>query len=250
MATGTSSAASTSAFHDDGPEQSSDYRSLSALAVLSLVIGLASPLCFGAPLLMIIPVAGIAVSLVALRQISASDGALAGRWAAITGLVLSVVFLCAPTARATAIRLLRTSQAEAFGRDWLSALVSGKTDYAFRLTSDSTRPPAQPEPGRTTPPPNAFDTFKGLPIVAALSTAGADSDIRFIETTAFDPQSFHRVFVRERFDVVPKSAGADAKPIGVSLTLLRSKLRSEGRARWLVWSIEDANKQQPLPIPR
>jgi hypothetical protein len=250
MATGTSSAASTSAFHDDDPEQSADYRSLSALAVIGLLIGLASPLCFGAPLLMIIPAAGIVVSLIALRQIANSEGALAGRWVATLGLVLSVVFLCAPTARATAIRLLRTSQADSFARDWLSALVAGKTDYAFRLSSDSTHPPAPPEPGRTTPPPNAFENFKGLPIVAALSAAGADADIRFVETTAFDPQGFQRVFVRERYDVVPKSGGADAKPIEVSLTLLRSKLPSEGRARWMVWSIEDANKPIPLPLPR
>ena len=161
MATGISSGASKPAFHDPDADQTTEYRSLSVLAVISLVIGLASPLCFGAPLLMIIPVIGIGVSILALRQIDASDGALAGRWAAVLGLVLSVVFLAAPAARAYGIRMLRTSQAKNFAQQWLSDLVEGKTDYAFRLTSDSIKPPAPPEPGEATPKLNAFDHLQG-----------------------------------------------------------------------------------------
>ena len=240
MATGISSGTSKPAFHDPDADQTTEYRSLSVLAVISLIIGLASPLCFGAPLLMIIPVIGIGVSILALRQIDASDGALAGRWAAVLGLVLSVVFLSAPAARAYGIRMLRTSQAKNFAHQWLSDLVEGKTDYAFRLTSDSIKPPAPPEPGEATPKLNAFDTFKALPSVAAISAVGADADVRFIETVAYDQQAFQRVYVRQRFDVVPKSG--DAKPIGVVLTLLRSKLPGEGRARWMVYSVEDAAK--------
>src|SRR5262245_45308902 len=82
-------------FHTDDVEALSDYRTLSVLALVSLVIGLASPLAFAAPLALAIPIIGIAVALVALHRISRSEGLLAGRWAAITGLALSVASIVA-----------------------------------------------------------------------------------------------------------------------------------------------------------
>jgi hypothetical protein len=248
MATGISSSASASAFHEDNPEQISEYRSLSVLAVVGLVLGLVSPVCFGAPLLMIVPIAGIAISLLALRQIAVSDGALAGRWVATLGLVLSVVFAVAPPARAAVIRTMRSRQAETFSREWISTVLAGQADRAFRLTSDSTRPPSPPEPGQTAAKPSPFDTFKQMPIVAALLAAGPDADVRFMGTNSYDMQSFHRVFVQQRFEITPKSAGPDIKPINLLITLLRTKLSTEGRARWLVYSVEDGNRvANPVP---
>src|SRR5438874_2243110 len=99
MATNTPSSVLSPAFRADDPEETSSYRSLSVLAIISLVVGIAAPLAFIGPLLLAIPLFGIALSLVALRQIAASEGALAGRWAAITGLSLCVVSIIAPFSR-------------------------------------------------------------------------------------------------------------------------------------------------------
>ena len=250
MATGTSSRVSTPAFHNDDPEQTTEYRSLSVLAIISLIFGLASPLCFGAPLLMAIPIFGIAVSILALRRIAASEGALAGRWAAVAGLILCVALAVAPLSREFALRYLRTHQAADFAQHWLSLVVSGRTEQAFRLTIDSTRGPAPPAPGEKAPAPtNPYDTFMGLPLVKALAAAGADADIRFHGTVAYEPQTFPKVFVRQRYEIITSSLQFGAHPVDLLLTMQRAKLPTEGRARWLMWTMEDGSKPAAASAP-
>ncbi|HVT26670.1 MAG TPA: hypothetical protein VHE81_01505, partial [Lacipirellulaceae bacterium] len=144
MATGTSPTVSTPVFHADDPEQATGYRTLSVLAIISLMFGLASPLAFGGPLLKGIPLFGIAVSLLALRRIAVSGGVLAGRWIAIVGLVLCVACGIAPFSRDLVQHSIRTSQTEKFGRNWIALLTSGKAKQAFHLTIDGNRPVPKP----------------------------------------------------------------------------------------------------------
>lgn len=242
MAIGTSSRVSTPAFHADDPDPTTEYRTLSGLAIISLVIGLVSPLCFGAPLLMAIPFFGVAVSLIALRRIAMSDGVLAGRWAAIAGLVLCAVFAIAPFSRDLVLRSMRSHQAEDFGRQWLALVLSGRTEQAFRLTVDSTRPQPPPEPGETKSKPTPYATFMALPAVKALAAAGAESDVRFDGTVGYDRPSSRQVFVRQQYEIIPHAAksGANpsAPPIDVLLFVERTRLAPEGRSRWLVHSME------------
>ncbi len=250
MATGTSSHVSAPAFHDDDPEQVVEYRTFSVLAIIGLILGLASPLCFGAVLLMVIPLVGIAVAILALRQIAASDGALAGRWAAVTGLILCVVFVLAPVTRVLVLRAMRTRQADQFAREWIDLMLNGKTDRGFRLTLDSTRPPRSPESGEPPPKITPYEAFKELPVAKALVAAGADAEIRPKGNVSYDSKSFYQVYVRQQYEIAPKSAtGGDAHPVELSLLVERAKLPGEERARWLVLSLEDANKPAPTGPP-
>src|SRR4051794_40807962 len=107
MATGSPSKLSSAAFHSDDTDEAIQYRSVSALALVSLVFGLLSPLSFGMPLLIVIPLFGIGVSIVALRRIAASEGALTGSWAAIVGLFLCIAFALAPFSRDAVVRWTR-----------------------------------------------------------------------------------------------------------------------------------------------
>src|SRR3954470_14191493 len=125
MATGTSTSGPSSAFHADDLEQASGYRTLSVPAIIGLVLGLASPLCFGAPLLFVIPIAGVALSLFALVRIGASDGALAGWWPAAAGLALSTAMWVAPSARGYVLKRVRTEQATEFATSWLHLVTAG-----------------------------------------------------------------------------------------------------------------------------
>ncbi len=250
MVTGTSSRAPSPAFHADDPEQSIEYRTLSVPAILGLVLGLASPLCFGAPLLMLIPISGIAISVLALRRIAASDGALAGRWAAVAGLILCTSLAVAPMSREFVLRLLRAQQAQGFAARWLNLVVSGHTEEAFRLTNDSMRGPAPPDPGQKSPPANPHDAFLALPLVKAMSAFGADAGVRFVGTEGYEPQSFPRVFVRQRFEITPAATKSDAHPVDVTLTMQRVRLPKEGRSRWLVWSMEDGAKPAGASPPQ
>ncbi len=251
MATGTSSRSPTPAFHVDDPEQTTGYRSLSVPAVIGLVLGFASPLCFGAPLLYVIPIAGVAISVFALIRIGASDGALAGGWAAATGLALSTAMLVAPSAREYVLSRVRTAQATEFATSWLNLVVSGQAERAFKLTDDSLRsppPPADPA-SKAGKPADPFDTFRDAGVIKALLQAGADAHVQLLDVDGYDPQSFDRVFVREHYEVTPAAAKGAAEPIKVGLTLQHARLAREGRSRWMVYSYDDGSKPSAIPAP-
>lgn len=249
MAAGASRPVSSPVLNSGDSEQSIEYRSLSITALLALVLGLLSPLFFGAALLILVPLAGIVLSIFALRQIATSEGALAGHWAAIVGLVLSSAMLVAPYARDYVIRNMRTQQAEAFTRDWLSMLTAGHAKDAFRLTRTSTQGTPPPEPGQKTPPTDPFETFMAYPIVKNLSAAGAGATIRLVDTIGYDPQAFPHVFVNQVYEVIP-AGKSDTQPIKVRIAVERARVAKEGRSRWMVWAFDDGEKPNPAPAAK
>jgi hypothetical protein len=248
MATGTSSRPSAPAFHADDFEETTSYRKLSVLAIIALLLGLASPLCFGAPLLMTIPIAGTIISILALRHIAASGGTLAGNWAAVIGLVLCVGCAVAPFTRNFVLQTMRTQQADEFVREWLSEIVAGKTEHAFKLSTDSLRRPPPPEPGSKSPPIDPYTTFLTQPMVKALLAVGANPEIRAEESSgSYDAPSFQRVYVRQRYRITPKAGEAGAQPLVIDVTAERAKLPGEDASRWLMFALEDPNKPKTLP---
>jgi hypothetical protein len=232
------------AFHADDEDPAVEYRSLSVLAVVSLVIGLAAPLCFIGPLLMAVPLLGIAVSIVALRQIHSSGGALAGRWLAAAGLALSVGSIAAYYSRDAFLKYIRTNQAAAFGKDWIEIVQSGNLDAAFRLTVAGAQPrPQMPEPGMPAPEKTPLEQFKDDPIIKSLVAAGPGSQIECTDTLAVN----HRTTAsqaRQRFRVTPAKSNAEskAKPVRLILDVRRDNLAGEIGSRWLVGSYEPPNE--------
>ena len=83
----------------------SSYRSLSPAAVLSAVLGLGSIVAFFDWWLVVLPVAGLALGVFALRRIAARSDELAGRIPALAGVVLSAVCLVGGQTRLWYIRL-------------------------------------------------------------------------------------------------------------------------------------------------
>src|SRR5262245_20233314 len=131
MAISTPTAAPTQAFHTDDSEQASEYSSLSVLAIISLVLGIASPLALTGSFWLAIPILGIAAAFLALRAIATSGGGLAGRWAAVAGLALAVASLLAPFSRDYVQRMVRSNQAEDAAQQWLALMTSGELQEAF-----------------------------------------------------------------------------------------------------------------------
>jgi hypothetical protein len=189
-----------------------------------------------------IPLFGAALSLFALRRIAESDGALAGRWAAASGLALCVASAVASMSHVQATRYLLTSQAKQFGREWLGLLVSGDVQDAFNLTVESTRiepsePPANLPGGAPPEPP--YPRFVKNPLIQALASTGTGADIRFGGTLVYDRRPDGECVVQQRFDVTRAAAAtnvhpANGEPVEVVLTLQRSRLSSDARVRWLV----------------
>ncbi|MGA3068038.1 MAG: DUF4190 domain-containing protein [Tepidisphaeraceae bacterium] len=68
---------------------SQDYVAINVTAVVAVIFGLASALCALGYLLLIIPIVGTVLGIVALRQIRNSNGTQSGRALAWTGLVLA-----------------------------------------------------------------------------------------------------------------------------------------------------------------
>jgi hypothetical protein len=70
---------------------SQDYVAVSVTAVVAVLFGLASLLAVVSWVMLVIPIVGVVLSLIAIRQVNQSNGTLTGRGLAIFGLVLSGV---------------------------------------------------------------------------------------------------------------------------------------------------------------
>ena len=238
MATSTSLDTSSQVFHGDDPEQTTEYRTLSVLAIISLIIGLAAPLAVAAAFLLVIPLVGIAVSLVALRRIAVSEGVLAGRGAATVGLALCVASAVLPISHDLIQRAIRVRQAEMFGRSWVAMVTSGNTKQAFSLTADATRPMPPAEPNAPPKPP-PYEAFIDQPVIKALQAAGPDAEIRVGDTVEYRAATYRSITVRQLYEVSPASAsptGSGSQPIEFVLSLQRATLPRESMSRWLVTS--------------
>jgi hypothetical protein len=234
--------ASVPAFHAEDLDQVANYRSMSGLAIVSLLFGLASPVCFAALVFLPIPLFGAALSVIALRRIADSDGALAGKWAAATGLALCVASAAASLSYAQVTRFMHARQARQVGQEWIELILSGKTQEAFDLTVQSTRsePPEPPAnlPGAGPPMP-PYEQFVTHPTVQALKSAGAGAEVRFAETLSYQPQPQRQCFVDQQFLVSPGPSSAAAsqnaeRPIDVRLTLQFSRFPGQANLHWRV----------------
>jgi hypothetical protein len=234
------------AFHANDFEEAPEYSSVSALAIISLLLGLGSPLCLVSRVFLIIAVLGAVVSIIALARIAGSGGALAGRWAAVVGLAMCVAFGVAEVSRGAITRYLRTSEAEHVARDWLATLASGNVEQAFLLTVDGQRPPSMEsalEP-KATPP---LDEFKSLDVIKSIVAAGKDAGIDLKGTENYERVTWRQFIVRQRFHITPSSTSAEATRDGfdVDITTQRSHFQRETKSRWLVWKYENPTDGNP-----
>jgi hypothetical protein len=109
------------------------YHSVSAMAIVSLVIGLLSPLAFVHPLLWTLPIVGVALAGAAVVRIDRSEGVLVGRKAAIAGLAMSLVFGLGAVTQSATRRLWLSYRAEQVAERFLELLREGKTYEAHQL---------------------------------------------------------------------------------------------------------------------
>jgi hypothetical protein len=240
-ATSSTSAAFSPAFHDDDAEQTTGYRTLSVLAIISLVFGVLSWVALFHPLLIVVPLLGIGVAILALRQISTNPNVIAGRGAALAGLTLCVASLVAPTSRDMIFREIRTSQAKSTSRTFLELVTAGNMDEAFRHTYDGARPKSTPPPEPGAPPapskPSPLEAFITQPVVARLKAIGPDAKIRFLGTDLYEAYTYRNISIKQRYSATPASGG---EPFEVLLTIQRTQIRGESMSRWMIVKVDDA----------
>ncbi len=110
------------------------YRSVSAAAVASLIVGLLSPLAMLDPLFWILPPLGILLSALALWQVAQNAPAMLGRKAALAGLTLSLLFAAAAPTNWAVYRYLIRQEARQYAGYWFEFLAQDQPHKAYQLT--------------------------------------------------------------------------------------------------------------------
>jgi hypothetical protein len=137
------------------PADVDKYSQLAPLAVIALVLGLASTLALIGPLFFLAPLFAIGLSLLALSKIRQSDGALTGAGLARVGLALGTICLVASLVRTEVRDRMLQEQAGAAAERWLRYMTDGDVANARALlTGDAASGLVpRPEPGAE-PRPN------------------------------------------------------------------------------------------------
>jgi hypothetical protein len=226
-----------------GPEEEQlvRYRAVNKLAIVAMLLGLASVLTLVHPLLMLVPLAGVVCAIVALRSIRANPDTSTGTSAAVTGLVLSLFFLGWGVGWSATRPARINQQAEQLANDWLELLQRGHFYAAHQLRmSTSVRAPLTgrlDDYYRSQPPEllRNFNDFAKSPVIEALVKAGPKH-----------PPVFHGVAETERdgkAELIRLRYQLPASD-GVPVWSLLVTVRREATDRGANWQIGDISSNQ------
>jgi len=225
------------------------YRSVSGLAMVGLLVGLLSWLAMLSRALWVIPLAGLIINAIALRRIAILAPAIVGRKAALVGLLLSAAFAAAGPVQWTSYRWLMRNEARQFGLTWFDFLARGQPHKAFELLSSApTRPPLDDALWRKYPQNSRarreIEGFVRRPSVAALLALRGNAQVRYYDTED-QWQDRDGDWVYQTYAVTCPVEG-EPTTFFVGLVMQRSLESSAGRAFWKISNIRDAVKPVAL----
>jgi hypothetical protein len=213
------------------------YRAVSGLAIFGLLAGLLSLLGLVTPLLWALAIVALLVNLKALKRIEANAPALLGRKAALVGLAVSAVALCAAPADWIVYRVFLRGEARQVAGMWFDYLRENQPHKAHQLgLRPTTREPLDDklwesyrEGGEGRP---VFEQFLHTPEVSTLLALGDKATVRYYATESQWTEADHdRVY--QTFAVTfPDSDGL--KTFFVGLMLERMVHAPTGHAYWQV----------------
>jgi hypothetical protein len=232
------------AFTSPEDAQYSEPRAISWLAITAFALGWVSAGALVAPIMWILPVAGVAVAVAALRSIAADPERRIGRSLAVAGLILSLLFASWGVSNYFTRRHLVYRQAEALAKTWLRMVLDGRLREAHQLTipQDQRRSPEtdladfydKDEETRT-----SYADYWKRPPMQDLVEAGPDASIRFLQdeklehaTDSSDPTDL----VTQRFEIDYEKDGQPHR-LEVRMVMARTRDRRSGEARWRVTSV-------------
>ena len=230
---------------DEADATGLEYRSVSALAVLAFVLGLASPAALASPLLVAIPAAAVGVALLAERGVRASCGALTGVGLARCGLALALASIAAAAVRGPVRdELLRRQMAPVVER-WFDVLAGGHDEEALSLLSGQAVMTLRPsvEPGQKPVPEKeaktiALERFRSDPVVRCLRGKKSPLTVRLDGYAAVPLFDAGRARIDADFTV---SDGAGGEPCRIHVQCVRS-FYGTAEQPWLIerWSLAPA----------
>jgi hypothetical protein len=218
------------------PADVDKYSQLAPLAVIALVLGLASVLALIGPLFFLVPLAAIGVSLLALSKIRLSDGALTGAGLARVGLALGTICLVASLVRSEVRDRMLQEQAGAAGQRWLTYMTEGDVvNGRALLTGDAAGGLVpRPEPGAE-PRPNeelnriATERLKQDPLVRDFANVDRPQiELESLSEAVFDGG---RTIVGAKFFLADPASGEHRH---VDMRLARNKYYESEGEPWRV----------------
>lgn len=214
------------------------YRTISILALVSLGLGLISPLVFFAPLLLVLPIAGAVLGLLAVRRIATSDSALIGRAAALVGIALSVASISAAITRGELSQYLLSRQARATALEWFALLQQGDAEQAFQLMSTSRQRPsiAPPDAPAEQPAASPLDEFRAGPVVHFMLDHAKTAAVRYDHEVASELFPTGEARVQQQYSVGVPPPNGDGTSSTVDLVLQRSRGPAGGPFEWQISS--------------
>lgn len=226
------------AFSDPQETQLEQYRALSSLAVVGLVLGLLSPAAILAPALWFVPFAAIPVCVLALQRIADEAPALVGRKAALVGLWLAVAFSVAAPVDWNLYRWMIRNEGRQFSTAFFDFLRENAPEKAHQLYINhyNRRPFDEHLWDSYVNDWDRYQDLKGfvaLPAVRALLALGDQAQVRYYDT---ESQAYNAEdqFLKQVYAVtIPGQEGKQS--FFVRLTLKRSP---SGRSMESFWRIE------------
>ncbi len=232
---------------DDQDAEIGRYRALSASAVVSLIFGLLSPLAIVDWLLWIIPLLGMVFGLRALWCIAQRAPELAGRRAAVLGLLLSVLFGAMGVTDKFAHRWMLHREARQFAEAWLQYLVGTEPEKAFQLTIHPRYRQKLDLPiwsfYREGPRwQRKLEAYVKDPLVRTLLALGPETKIRYYETAGQELLG-KKLTVRQVYAVTFDDEEGRRKSFFVGVEIERNEL-GDGTANWRI------RRAAPAPLPK
>ncbi len=215
--------------------QLQQYGAISPLAILALLLGIASVAALIGLGWLVVPLVAVIVAALALAKIAASEGALVGRAAAAVGLMLALLFASIAVTRTVARQSILTGHARQFADDWLEQVRSGQLESAHQLHL----PPAERQaPGtalrdyyqRSTTARNEMDTFFSQPLLRTVIQAPPAANIKFNRVAAHFPgEDFDRV------DLLYELKLPDGKT--TPLVVIAERFKGDEGGRWRIGAV-------------
>jgi len=212
------------------------YRTLPGQAVLGLIFSLLSPLALVDPMLWTVPALGLIFSRWALVRIRKNPPAMTGRKMALTGLLLSLLFLAAAPTHWNASRWMIRREARQFCAQWFKFLAQDEPQKAFQLMMGP--PERQPLDDRLwdyyRSRPDIRKSLEGnvaSPLIRTLLALGPGALVRFYQIEAQRREK--NADAVDLWYAVTYEEKGERKSFFVRLGLARSKQRN-GTADWCI----------------
>jgi len=231
---------SRSRFSDAQDSEIARYRTLSASAVVGLILGLISPLATVDPTLWVVPVMGAAFSGLALWRIKKNASALAGGRLALVGMILSVFFGSAAMADRLTFRTLLHREARACVARWCDFLLHDQPREAHQLTL---LPKRRLAPGETLDDfyregstwRKDLDDYVADPLIAKFLRLDGQARVEYVGTR-YENLTANYDFLLLQYTL--RGQGNDAGTVHFEVAVRREK-SAAGPSDWRIFNVEE-----------